>query len=187
MWVLLPTPMGPHLQVLLNVLAVIGDTTGCDAGLPHQLKADLATQVVGYISLLQHRVRSGAGKGHCSDSCYPQTPEDRQLTFLFSSTWEKSSSMSAKYLSCKEPSSYVCGPDTPSPFPRHRNSQTQQEPGAPHVHYTHANTHKTHTWAGAPSHAWPQCRPVGPGGGHRPHHPHGSADTLPAPWRLTKS
>lgn len=40
------------LQVLLNVLAVIGDTTGCNAGFPHQLKANLATQVVRDISLL---------------------------------------------------------------------------------------------------------------------------------------
>lgn len=129
MWVLLPTPMGPHLQVLLNVLAVIGDTTGCDAGLPHQLKADLATQVVGYISLLQHRVRSGAGKGHCSDSCYPQTPEDRQLTFLFSSTWEKSSSMSAKYTCpAKNQAAMFVGltPHLPSPGTEtHRPSRSQ--------------------------------------------------------------
>lgn len=48
-----PVPLGPpYLQVLLNVLAVIGDTTGCDAGFPHQLKANLATQVVRDISLL---------------------------------------------------------------------------------------------------------------------------------------
>lgn len=46
--------MDSHLQVFLNVLAVIGDTTGRDAGFPHQLKADLATQVVRDISLLQH-------------------------------------------------------------------------------------------------------------------------------------
>lgn len=48
-----PVSMGPpYLQVLLNVLAVIGDTTGCNAGFPHQLKANLATQVVRDISLL---------------------------------------------------------------------------------------------------------------------------------------
>lgn len=51
-----PVSMGPpYLQVLLNVLAVIGDTTGRNAGFPHQLKADLATQVVRDISLLQHK------------------------------------------------------------------------------------------------------------------------------------
>ena len=54
MWVLLPTPTGPHLQVLLDVLTVVRDATGRDAGLPHQLKADLAAQVVGDVSLLQH-------------------------------------------------------------------------------------------------------------------------------------
>lgn len=54
MWVLLPTPIGPHLQVLLDVLAVVRDAAGRDAGLPHQLKADLAAQVVGDVSLLQH-------------------------------------------------------------------------------------------------------------------------------------
>lgn len=54
LWVLLPALTGPHLQVLLNVLAVVGDATGCDARLAHELKADLATQVVRDISLLQH-------------------------------------------------------------------------------------------------------------------------------------
>lgn len=52
---------------------------------------------------------------------------------------------------------------------------------------SHAHKHtQTHMWARAPSRAWPRCRPAGPGCGHRPHHPHGSADTLPAPWGLTK-
>lgn len=54
LWVLLPTLVGPHLQMLLNVLAVVGDAAGCDAWLPHELKADLATQVVRDVSLLQH-------------------------------------------------------------------------------------------------------------------------------------
>lgn len=40
------------LQVLLDVLAVVGDATGRDARLPHQLKADLTTQVVGDVTLL---------------------------------------------------------------------------------------------------------------------------------------
>lgn len=52
--VLLPALTGPHLQMLLDVLAVVGDAAGCDARLAHELKADLATQVVRDISLLQH-------------------------------------------------------------------------------------------------------------------------------------
>lgn len=53
-WALLPAPTDPHLQVLLDVLTVVCDATGRDAGLPHQLKADLAAQVVRDVSLLQH-------------------------------------------------------------------------------------------------------------------------------------
>lgn len=66
-----PRPMGsPYLQVLLNVLAVVGDTTGCNAGLPHQLKADLATQVVRDISLLQHKGENVWNwKGHHTSTC----------------------------------------------------------------------------------------------------------------------
>ena len=118
LWVLLPTHVGPHLQVLLDVLAVVGDATGCDARLPHELKADLATQVVGDVSLLQHRQSSQApGRGRRSDACSP-APEDLPgLTFLFSSTWEKSSSMSAKYLSCREASSYAWA-RRPIPLPQ---------------------------------------------------------------------
>lgn len=56
-------PQGSHLQVLLDVLAVVGDTTGRDARLPHQLKADLATKVVGDVSLLQHKGGSERVKG----------------------------------------------------------------------------------------------------------------------------
>lgn len=76
----------PYLQVLLNVLAVIGDATGCNAGFPHQLKADLATQVVRDISLLQHkREMSATGK----EVTIPEPAHELQgsvLTFLFSST-----------------------------------------------------------------------------------------------------
>ena len=187
MWVLLPTPMGPHLQVLLNVLAVIGDTTGCDAGLSHQLKADLATQVVGYISLLQH-TGSGQGLGRGTAPTPATHRPQKTHSSPFSSHLPGRRAHPCLPSTCPAKNqAAICGPDTPSPFPRHRNTQTQQEPGAPHVCHTHANTHRTHTWAGALSHAWPQCRPAGPGGGHRSHHPHGSADTLPAPWRLTKS
>lgn len=42
-----------YLQVLLDVLAVVGDPAGGDAGLPHQLKADLPAQVVGNLPFLQ--------------------------------------------------------------------------------------------------------------------------------------
>lgn len=43
---------GVHLEVLFDVLAVVGDAAGCDAGLPHQLKADLTTQVIWDLPLL---------------------------------------------------------------------------------------------------------------------------------------
>ena len=39
--------------MLLDVLAVVGDAAGRDAWLPHQLKADLPTQVVWDLPLLQ--------------------------------------------------------------------------------------------------------------------------------------
>lgn len=79
-----PKAKAPYLQVLLNVLAVVSYTTGCDAGLPHQLKADLATQVVRDISLLQHNGENVWNwKGHHT-STYPRA--SRTLTFLFSST-----------------------------------------------------------------------------------------------------
>ena len=42
-----------YLQVFLDVLAVVGDAAGRDAWLPHQLKADLPTQVVWDLPLLQ--------------------------------------------------------------------------------------------------------------------------------------
>lgn len=132
---LLPTLVGSHLQVFLNVLAVVGDATRRDARLPHKLEADLATQVVRDVSLLWHMESGQApGWGPGSDSCYP---EDRQLTFLFSSTWEKSSSMSAKYLSCGEPSSYAWA-KCPFPLPR-----------APSSH-RHANTHTSTRGLGHP-------------------------------------
>lgn len=38
--------------MLFNVLAIIGDPTGCDAGLPHQLKTDLPTKIIRNLSLL---------------------------------------------------------------------------------------------------------------------------------------
>lgn len=53
-------PAQQYLEMLLNVLPVVGDATGRDAWLPHQLKTDLPTQVVGDVSLLE---RSKAGSG----------------------------------------------------------------------------------------------------------------------------
>lgn len=41
-----------YLQVLFNVFSVICNTTGSDTRLPHQLKADLSTQVVWNFTLL---------------------------------------------------------------------------------------------------------------------------------------
>lgn len=38
--------------MLLNVLAVVGDAAGGDDGLTQDLKADLATQVVWYLTFL---------------------------------------------------------------------------------------------------------------------------------------
>lgn len=41
-----------YLQVLFNVFSVVCDTAGSDTRLPHQLKADLSTQVVWNFTLL---------------------------------------------------------------------------------------------------------------------------------------
>lgn len=42
-----------YLQVLLDVLAIICDTTGCDAGFSHQLKADFPTQIIWNLTFLK--------------------------------------------------------------------------------------------------------------------------------------
>lgn len=39
--------------MLLDVLAIIRDTTGCDAGFPHQLKANFATQIIWNLTFLK--------------------------------------------------------------------------------------------------------------------------------------
>ena len=55
-----------YLQVLLDVLAVVGDAAGRDARLPHQLKADLPTQIVWDLPLLQaHEDRLNQQVNHC--------------------------------------------------------------------------------------------------------------------------
>lgn len=43
-----------YLKVLLDVFSVVGDATGCDAGLPHQLEADLSAQEVWDLALLSN-------------------------------------------------------------------------------------------------------------------------------------
>lgn len=143
-----PAPVGPHLQVFLDVLSVIGDATRCDTRLPHQLKANLATQIVRDISLLHHTGTSqGPGSGQHSNFCYPQAAENRQLTFLFSSTWENSSSMSAKYLSYKKSGSHTWARHPISP------PQTQaliSPAGARDTLTSHAHKHRPTCGPGHP-------------------------------------
>lgn len=59
-------PAQRYLEMFLNVLPVVGDPTGSDAGLSHQLKTDLPTQVVRDVPFLarekQSWVRSPAAK-----------------------------------------------------------------------------------------------------------------------------
>lgn len=95
--------------MLLNVLPVVGDAAGRDAGLSHQLKTDLPTQVVRDVPLLAQERHSWVREVGWEVVLAPSREQGTQqvyrstgwatLTFLFSSTWEKSSSMSARYLS----------------------------------------------------------------------------------------
>jgi len=92
-----------HLQVLLDVFSVVSDAARGDAGFPHQLKADLPTQVVGDLPLLSDRHTNWARfqTGNWNLKRWPT------LTFLFSSTWQKSSSRSDRYLSWEKIKLYL--------------------------------------------------------------------------------
>lgn len=58
--------------MLLDVLAIICDTTGCDAGFSHQLKADFPTQIIWNLTFLkkQNTLNHTGVTGKCSSLVY---------------------------------------------------------------------------------------------------------------------
>lgn len=52
-----------YLEMFLNVLPVVGDAAGRDAGLPHQLETDLPAQVVRDVPLLAREKQSWVKRG----------------------------------------------------------------------------------------------------------------------------
>lgn len=67
-FILITTTVIIYLQVLFNVLAIVSDSAGRDAGFPHQLKTDLPTQVIWDLPLLNGQHPSGVIK-----NCYNNT------------------------------------------------------------------------------------------------------------------
>lgn len=58
-----PLPAWWYLEMFLDVLPVVGDAAGRDAGLSHQLKTDLPAQVVRDVPLLVREREARAGSG----------------------------------------------------------------------------------------------------------------------------
>lgn len=72
-----PSPQ-QYLEVFLYVLPVVRDPAGRDAGLPHQLEADLPAQVVGDVPLLARETQSRVRRGRVNTASELKSAERRR-------------------------------------------------------------------------------------------------------------
>lgn len=72
-----PSPQ-QYLEVFLYVLPVVRDPAGRDAGLPHQLEADLPAQVVGDVPLLARETQSRVRRGRVNAASELKSAERRR-------------------------------------------------------------------------------------------------------------